>query len=491
MKKNVNYINPKQILFIKAPQKTKVSVMGRGFGKSYQSGLQHGVRAGGLWEGKTQLFKPLARAKVGLFGPTYEHLKNRVVPSMMQGIRKMGFIEHKEGQQNGHYVKFRKPPAYFQEPYEKPEDYSNIITFQNGYTIQLFSWHSADLIRGINLDGADIDEAALLDKEIFDTVIFPTIRGNTYRFLNNPLHQQICFYTSMPWLSSGQWILGYEKLAKENPNDIFFLKGTSWDNMAVLGRDTITRWQREMNPLMYKVEIMCEEVGRISDCYYDEFDERKHCYVDVHHTTIAPDKELFISFDFGGSFSCCVVGQHLGDTIYIHSELFVKGTKLLDNLVDMFCNEFEKHPTKHLKIYGDKQGNSKSLTYLSADFISFYDKLIYEFKQRGWTSELVKLGLNPQYIQRHQVINKALKGDATNNKLPSIKINKAGCTYLPLCLIKAPMKSGYEKDKSSEKDGSTPPEQSTHLTDAFDYVVYRICEQPLAIRKAHKRGKLI
>ena len=295
----------------------------------------------------------------------------------------------------------------------------------------------------------------------------------------------------MPWLSSGQWILGYEKLATENPEDIFFLKGTSWDNMDVLGRDTVTRWQREMNPLMYKVEIMCEEVGRISDCYYDEFDERKHCYIDTTRTMLAPDKELFVSFDFGGSFTCCVVGQYLGDTIYIHQELFVKGTKLLDNLVNLFCNEFENHPTKHLKIYGDKQGNSKSLTYLSADFISFYDKIMHELKKQGWTCELVKLGLNPQFIQRHQVINKALKGDETNTKLPKIRINKAGCTYLPLCLIKAPMIKHYEKDKTSEKDGHTPPEQSTHLTDAFDYVVYRICEQPLVVKKKRKLGKTI
>lgn len=482
--KQQTFINNKQLIFLRAIQKTKTFVAGRGVGKSFTIGLQHGARFGGLYDGKTQFIKPLAKAKFGLFGPTYEHLKNRVVPSMMQGIRKMSCIEHKDGKQKGHYVKFRKPPEWFDEPYQKPEDYSNIISFDNGYTIQLFSWHSADLVRGINLDGCDIDEAALLEKEIFDTVIFPTIRGNTYCFANNPLHQQICFYTSMPWLSSGQWVLGYEKLAKENPNDIFFLKATSWDNVAVLGNDTVARWRREMNPLMYKVEIMCEEVGKIGNCYYDEFNERTHTYIDSGYNKIDTTQPLFISLDFGGSFSCCLIGQHLGDTIYIHREIFVKGTKLLDNLVEKVCNAFESHECKELIVYGDRHGNSKSLTYISNEYMNFYEKILHDFKVRGWQCTLKKLMTNPPHIDRHLVINKAFKGI---DNLPKIRINKYGCIYLPTCLTKTAMLKEYEKDKSSERDGNTPPEQSTHLTDAFDYVIYNICNPLTLVKKAYKK----
>ncbi len=482
-----SYSNAKQLYFLRQPQKTKTLVGGRGFGKSNTCGQQTGVRV----QGAVKLYEPLNRAKFGLFGPTYEHLKNRVVPSFLAGVRSTGLIEHIEGKQTGHYVKFRKPPKWFKAPYQQPEDYSNIITFFNGYTVQLFSWHSADLIRGINLDGADIDEAALLDKEIFDQVIFPTIRGNTYKYKNNPLHQQICFYTSMPWLTSGQWILNYEKLMLEYPNDIFFIKGTSWDNQKVIGLDVLNRWRREMSPLAYKVEIMCEEVGRIADCYYDEFDEKKHCYVDINYHTIDPKEKLFISFDFNGHFTCCLVGQKLGNTVYLHRELFVKGTKLIDNLVDMFCREFVNHPHKEVDIFGDAQGNRNSFAYISADVLTFYDKIIDRMQQHGWTCHRQRLNTNPKHIERHDVINKALRGIAYNDQDTRIRINKFGCTYLPMCLAKTPMKQDYDKDKATETDGYTPPEQSTHLTDAFDYVVYRLFQGEVAATKRRRSASVL
>lgn len=477
------YSNSKQIQFIAQPQKTKALIGGRGFGKSNTAGQQTGIRVQGAY----RFFEPLNRAKFGLFGPTYEHLKNRVVPSFLAGVRSTGLREHIEGKQTGHYVKFKKPPKWFKTPYQQPEDFSNIITFFNGYTVQLFSWHSADLIRGINLDGADVDEAALLDKEIFDQVIFPTIRGNTWMFKNNILHQQICFYTSMPWLTSGQWVLNYEKLMTEYPKEIFFLKGTSWDNEKVIGTDTLHRWRREMNPLAYKVEIMCEEVGRVADCYYDEFDEKKHTFVDIDYKTLDPNQKLFISFDFNGHFTCCVVGQKLGNTIYIQRELFVKGTKLIDNLVDMFCKEFANHPTKEIDIFGDAQGNRQSFTYISQDVLTFYDKIIERMKLFGWTCYKQRLNTNPKHIDRHDVINKGLKGVANNNTISQIKINKFGCTFLPSNLAKTAMLNTYEKDKSSETDGYTPPEQSTHLTDCFDYVIYRLYQEEVLPSKSSRR----
>lgn len=487
--KEVRYINPKQEFFVLQPQKTKAFIGGRGTGKSVCLGFQTKIRATGVRTAKRTIYNPMPRAKFGLFGPTYEHLKNRVVPSVLTGLRTAGLIEHIEGKQLGDFVKFKKPPKWFKEPYDKPEDYSNIITLSNGYTIQLFSWNNADLIRGINLDGADIDEAALMPKEIFDTVIFPAIRGNTWRFAKTPLHQQICFYTSMPWLTAGQWVLEYEQLAKKYPNDVCFVKSTSWDNVEVLGHNTLLRWKREMDALSYKVEIMCEQVGRIANCYYHQFDEREHCYVDVDHHQLDPDEPLIVSFDFGGKFTCALLCQHIGSTIYVHREFFVKGGNLLESIVKLIADSLPEHRDRDIYIYGDKQGTHRALSYVSADIMTYYEKIQAEFRKHGFSPMLMKLGLNPGYIERSEVINKALKGDISNPLLPRIRINRAGCVYLPLSLSKAPIKNDFSKDKSSESDANVPPEQSTHLSDAFDYVVFNIASKPLKPIRARRQAR--
>ena len=471
-KKNRVFINAKQAQFISSQKKTKCFIGGRGAGKTFVLGVQNAIRAAGATDkAGNQVIKPLARAKFGLFGPTMMHLKNNVVPSMIRGIKSVGFQEYNQTVcPHGQFVKFKKPPEHWLEPYEKPEDYTNVITFANGYTIQLFSWFAADQIRGSNLDGADIDEAAMLEKDDFDKAIFPTIRGNTHIFKGHKLHQQICFYTSMPWLSSGMWVEKYEELAKQYPKHIHFTKCTSWDNVAVLGADTLNRWKRDMSPLEYKVEIMCERVERVANCYYDEYDDKKHCYVTPFNTPFSDldtDKPLYISFDFNAGFTCCIVGQDYGDEFRIIREHFVKGTKLVDRLIDVLATEYAPMMNRRMYVYGDKSGSHRQVNY---EFTNFYEEIAQKLNKHGFHVQVAQLGVNPLHMKRFEVINKLLA--ETKRTAPRIRINRRGCLYLSMALAKTGIKMDYQKDKASETDNYTPPEQSTHLTDAFDYLVY-------------------
>ena len=467
------YSNPKQLHFLSSDKKTKVFIGGRGSGKTFVLGQQTGIRAGGLRDEKgSWIMAPLPRAKFGLFGPTMIHLKNNVVPSMIRGLKSLGYTEYSASNVHGQFVKFKKPPEHWATPYEKPEDYSNVITFANGYTVVLFSWFQADQIRGINLDGCDIDEAAMLEKDDFDKAIFPTIRGNKHKFDSHALHQQICLYTSMPWLSSGAWVEMYEDLSHKHPDHVHFTKSTSWDNVKVLGRDTLERWRREMSPLEYKVEIMCERIERVANCYYDEFSDEKHCYVtpfDQPFSDLDPDKPLYISFDFNAGFTCCVVGQDHGHEFRIIREHFVKGTKLVDRLIDVIATEYAVMNQRRILVYGDKMGNHRQINY---EFANFYDEIAQKLSAHNFHVTIAQLGINPLHLNRFEVINKLLSESKPNS--PRIRINKRACIYLSIALSKTAIKMDYVKDKSSESDGYTPPEQSTHLPDAFDYLVYNV-----------------
>jgi len=451
------FLNKKQVAFLNAPQKTKVFIGGRGGGKSYTIGSNHSLRA-----------KYLPRAKYGLVSITKSHLKNNVAPSLIRALKTNGFQEGKDK----HFVRYQKPPAHWAEPYEKPDDYSDVITFNNGFTIQMVSTakgHNADIIRGMNFDGLDIDEAAMgLDKEIYDSAIMPTVRGNSYIFEGNPFHQQICFYTSMPWLSSGKWLLDFEKLQEEYPDKVFFCKATSWDNEPVIGREVLERWQREMNPLEYQVEIMCEEVDTIPNTYYDEYNEGTHCYTNSLYSKfqdIDRSQPLMISFDFNAGFICCVVGQLLGTELRLQSELYVKGTKIIDHLIDQFCKEFKGMENK-IEIYGDPQGHKSNPNSTE----TYFDQIYRLLKKRGWKPRLKAMVAYPEHITRHHVINKILKEDSTK----VIRINRRECPNLSTLLKKTPILPDYKKDKRAEKDTNIPQEQAPHLTDAFDYLVYPV-----------------
>jgi hypothetical protein len=477
-------LNPKQQQFIMAPQPTKVLVAGRGFGKSFVAGAQSAIRAAGIKKGKSWLFKPMARAKYAYVGPTMTHVKKNLLPSFVSGIKSMGFVEHIEGKQQGHFVVCKVPPKSWAKPFAAPEVFTEMITFLNGYTIQLVGLTDADSIRGVSFDGADVDEAAMVDREDFTKIILPTIRGNNVVFLNHSLHQQVCLYTSMPWLNSGAWVLEYEKLATQSPNEYFFLKGTSWDNVEVLGRKTLMRWQKDMPPLDYKVEIMCEAVDKVGNAYYSDYDEKRHTYLLPigNYSDVDLDQELHVSFDFNGNFLCCLVAQVYQDEIRILAEVFTKGANLIDSLITLLANTFNNHRRKVFVIYGDKMGNSR-LSNINSNTVSYYEDITRRLGQLGWQSRITNIGTNALHIRRHDVINKALT-EAVKG-CPRIRINKRRCIFTVNSLPRVGMLVDFEKDKRSERDANCPPEQATHLSDCFDYLVYRLCEKAVEGRKTN------
>ena len=306
------YLNEKQLAFLEGDQKRRLFMGGRGAGKSTALGAINVVR-----------MRRLPKAKVAWVSFSIRHLKNKVVPPALAFIRQCGFKEHLPGRP-GHYVKYKKPPSNWAEPHKPPDDYSNVITFSSGYTVELITWHMSDTERGSDFDGMDIDEAGWLKQSIFDGVLMPSVRANQLFYEDNPWHLQICFYTSKPRLPKGMWLHNYEKLAKEYPEEYKFVKCTSWDNKAVLGEKLIKHWEREMNPLEYAIEIMCEDPGELPNGFYNEYNEDRHSYfLAAGQSDVDPNEPLFLSFDFNAGFICAVVGQEAHNELRFVNELFV------------------------------------------------------------------------------------------------------------------------------------------------------------------------
>jgi hypothetical protein len=207
------YVNEKQRQFLAAKQKRRSFVGGRGSGKTTVAGHETRVE-----------MNYLPRAKGFLAGLTYTQLTSNTVPVMEAAWQAHGLREYDLNSGFGHYVKGKRPTAEWIKPYQPPSNYENVITFLNGYTIQMLSMDLAELARGGNYDFGHIDESALMKEEHVNKILRPMIRGNIYKnFPDSSYHQRFCDYTSVPWLPSGQWVFKTEDLAKSEPDDYFFL----------------------------------------------------------------------------------------------------------------------------------------------------------------------------------------------------------------------------------------------------------------------------
>jgi hypothetical protein len=464
------YVNEKQRQFLSAKQKRRTYVGGRGSGKTSVAGHETRME-----------MNYLPRAKFFLAGLTYTQLRLNTVPAMEDSWKAHGLREYNERLGFGHYVVGKRPPADWLKPYQPPQTYENVVTFINGYTLQLLSMDRSELNRGGNFDGGHIDESALVKHEHVTKILSPMIRGNIYRFSHH-LHQTFCDYTSVPWLPSGQWVFNTEDLAKSEPDDYFFLESTAYDNLDVLGEKYLRNLRNGMSQLEWDIEVMNKRLTKLPNSFYPAFSEEKHGvwktytyqYDEATGLTIPTDSDrdptrpIEASFDFNAAFTSMILCQEHGMEFRCLDALWVTQsiTSVLDALITKFCDAYEQHKAKHLVIYGDRNGNNKQAN----SNLTYYQQIQLKLQERGWSSDLMVQGLDPDHRLKHIAINELLA--ETNQRLPVIRINRNKAKFLIISIQQSPILPDWKKDKGSEKQ-NIPQERATHLSDCFDNIVYR------------------
>lgn len=467
------YVNPKQLQLLQSYQRIKVFLAGRGGGKTTVAGFF--IR---------QVLTVLARAKFFMLGLTYNQIQSIFLPPMLAALETCGIFEYVSDSEPGHYVVGRKPPAHWASPYQKVKNYDNVITFFNGFTIVMLSFDRSDRNRGGNYDGGILDEAVLINKERFDKEIRTMVRGNIYKFPDNHWHHNILILSSQSWTSSGDWVPDMEVAAAENPDDMFYIEGTAYDNIDALGPRYIKDLQRDLPLTIFQVEVLNQRRKKLPNTFYDEFADDRHCYFNTFlyspdqsgrlvtasdSTDYNPDLPLEVSFDFNAAFNSCIIGQEhqkgLEREARIINNFFVKN-KTFNYLVDDVINYYTGHKNKVL-IWGDRNGNNKSADSEQ----TYYERIQKQFRDAGFITELmVKDRLDPFHAMKHHVINSLLA--EKESILPKIRVNQNKCKALITSIQSAPVMGDFKKDKSSERDTKLPQEKATHLSDAFDNWIY-------------------
>lgn len=468
----VYILNPVTQLYLQSPQKVKVLNLGRAGGKSYGNGVDISLD-----------LKVLPRAKGLFLGLTYSQILSNTLLPVTAALETYGYIR------DVHYVIGRRPPSYFQTPWQKPEKYDNIITFWNGYTINLASFDRPQLLRGGSNDFIKVDEALLVNKDKYDEIIIPTLRPSHTMLRDKPrmLHQH--FTTSMPYGTMGSWIFDIEEKAKVKPKDFFYIEGSSWDNVDILGEEVILRWKDSMTPVRYQIEVLGKRIRNIGNRFYPNLSEKhyydfsdNHDFLDSFEfdlkalkglkddpdsrldTDVNPDRALDISFDFG-AFSCMWVAQLKSLDYCLVNSFHVKHPDTINELVDKFCHYYRHHRAKTVMVYGDKGGKRRD----ERSYSNTFQMIAARFRHHGWTY-IKKKTADINHWDRHLFISEVME-EPINTKWPRIRINRSKNKDAIISLESAGLTENREKDKSSEKK-AIAQEHATHYSDAFDYLIY-------------------
>lgn len=480
--------NLAQELMARAKQEVVVLQMGRAGGKS-------NILARKMLDFVTSM----PRGHFGLVGSTYEQLKSKLIPNYVVGLSQHGIIE------NLHFFVGKKPPPSWKwpKPFIDPQSSKNAIYFYNGCVFSLISLEYADSGRGANLNSALGDEALLYDPIALENNVVTAIRGDKFRvavypdgkskyFKDTPFFQQLVLATSAPRSERGKYILKYEKLAKEKPHQYAYIKADSFINLHNLGEKYIRHLKETMSPAQFNAEIMNILPKTIENSFYPTFDPEQHTY-----DCLSPDGKtsqtrldidetlpLHFSFDWGTTINSGVVAQRIPGQIRLLNEFYEIDPKSIDAMLLMFCNYFKTHKNRTLYLYGDVSGNNDERGNKAT---KLHDALGY-LTSHGWNVQLMTFGgRNPDHTKKHRLFVEMFSEQSGD--MDTVSISKKYCPNLIISISNAPAKEGervkIQKDKKSEKNRSIPQQHATHLSDAFDYLLfalyYRMARQTVTL----------
>lgn len=509
------YLNNAQIRAMLVRAHVEIDIWGRGTGKS------EGVIAERIHHNTFAM----PRSKGILVAPTYMHALVNVLPNVIEMWKRMGYYR------DIHYFIGRKPPAswHWDAPVNAPLSPKHAIFWFNGSCQVIVSQDRAFNAAGPSVDYIIGDEAKHLNYDkLLET--FQTNRGNRQFFGHKSEHHSIVFTTDMPTSPKSKWLFDYEehmddeaidlvlaiqaeliklegrmlkakrdwqiklqtKINKLNKalNDIrqnltYFSICSSLENLEVLGEDYIKEQKRVLTPYKFDISILGKRIKKIEGGFYSGLDEHTHYYVNPNYEMIDAlnfdfnsiknrdcrmdadlnlNEPLDIGMDYNAAINSLVVGQQDGEEYRCINAMYVKSPDLLDAVVKKFCEYYRHHKTKVVNYYYNHTAVGRD----AARDYAFYEKVMEVLRNEDWTVYDHYTGRAPAHDTLFNDINNAFKN---NCPAPIPVFNQINCADLITSMENAGVrqgKSGFEKDKSSERSTIIPPEHATHLSEAFD-----------------------
>jgi hypothetical protein len=447
-------------------EKKHVGVLGgRGGGKSTLGTVI-------LWNMKNEM--PKARGQWAF--SAVSKFKRAVMPGIKANLWELyGERPYDFNSKKGDYVLFREPPKEWDRPYQTPDDWSNCVSWENGFVIEICGYtQDPDAVRSRNDDFAIIEEA-LKFKEEYLPALIPCVRANIGKFQSR-YHWAIIYLSTPPYATQGQWMYKWEQEAKVDPKHYYFTFIKTADNQAFLPPDYIEGLRKTLLKIQFKVEVEGYRITRPEKVFYPAFSREKHAPDDIEQEQsyyYSPYLPLVASIDFNAGFTSCTMWQHSEDLEHRNSKaLFVRepddNISMTQTLARLFVSTYVHHPVKQIVLTGDRNGANKSaqVKFIDGRWVTPYIEFSDELEAAGWEVIISPVTYNPEGFDKFQMMHDIFS--EKENAFMQMRFDPEGALPTIISIENTPINPDYSKNKKSETDGSDQ-ELATHLSDTVDY----------------------
>lgn len=270
----------------------------------------------------------------------------------------------------------------------------------------------------------------------------------------------------------------------------FFLDADIFDNIKNLKWPYIKHVRSSMSDIMFTTEVLNGIFTTSEKGFYPDLSDR-HVYDtedysryddlilninaienagSTYDSSVNAQMPLHIACDYGGSFNCMVVSQQLDDEERFVQSFYEYHPKKITDVVAKFNKYFDSHPTKKVHFWYDQTaiGTSGLVEF------NYADEVVRVLKSAGWDVVEHYMGSAPGHDKKFLLINKILS-EAELNVYPKIRMHREFCRDMYISLKLAGIQNtsrGFGKDKRPEQKKSVDQKTATHLSDAFDLLIY-------------------
>lgn len=279
----------------------------------------------------------------------------------------------------------------------------------------------------------------------------------------------------------------------------YYSEYNAFDNIKALGLNYIKDQLKDSTELLFQIEILNKRSFKIEGGFYAYLSRQHHTYkgsYDYSHIDnldfnleklssmnslqdkdCIKDLPLYLGMDFGTAINWLIVGQSLKSINQFNfiKNFIVKSPKIIDDLIQDFCNYYEHHTNKTVYLHADAEGNNPRPNVVGQT--TYIEQVVKLLRKNGWVvNNKSKNRTNPEHQFKYMLWARCLNpANEHKSKYPVIRFNAINCKELLLSMERSPTKDTNNKigkDKGSEKKLKTNREQATDGGDAADQIIY-------------------
>lgn len=456
----------------------------------------------------------------GIFGQTFEHLDNNIMPKIFLGFIQLGY------QKEVDYVVGVKPPDHWPKCLYPLKKYEKTITWRNGTTWQQVSLHTKGSANAFDFQSGIFDEAKYMNEGQLVDEVFPTFRGFDHLFGHQSEYQAKIFatdklldYVKIKWLLDKrdqvdkgivQQVIDLQnkvnqleaacemattsqqnrlhvairrlnyRLTTLRKNMVYVAEASARSNIKNLGASWWADKKREMSAYEFNVAIENKDPIQSKEGFYPNLSEA-NLYKELYpQYDCISTQGLIITMDYQHSIAPMCVAQ-LGKlpgrnvvTLNYINEFYALYPAGLEQTVDLFCDYYKHHANKVVSYVFDQTAIGKRPT---ADPV--YTIVIARFKKNGWIVREVYTADTPTQYDKYQKINQRL-AEPGNSYQVMINTDRCPWTITSMRAANTMVASGEtRKDKEYENTKRHPnvdQRATTHFSDTFDQLEWAVNE---------------